>query len=221
MNKRYRLVVFDWEGTLSDALGPILHCVSTEAARLNFGTLDEQLARQSVDLGLVNALKKVFPHLTLTQHEQLLDAVQQTLLTKPMGIYLVPGAIELIEYLNGEEIFLAIASNKGQQSLQKAVQHAGLDVYFKVLRSGEQVEPKPSPAMLREILQEFAVEPKDALMIGDSLSDIEMAQSLGVDAIGVDFYKTRCNFKAAGAIEVFSDYGLLKDYLQVKQGKSS
>ena len=35
MDKRYRLVVFDWEGTLSDTLGQVLNCVALEARRLD------------------------------------------------------------------------------------------------------------------------------------------------------------------------------------------
>ena len=65
MGKPYRLVVFDWEGTLGDTLGQILNTVANEARRLQFGVLDEQLARQSVELGLVLAMKKTFPHVVI------------------------------------------------------------------------------------------------------------------------------------------------------------
>jgi len=37
MSNPYQLVVFDWEGTVSDTLGLILHTVSSEANRLGFG----------------------------------------------------------------------------------------------------------------------------------------------------------------------------------------
>lgn len=216
MSKRYRLVVFDWEGTLSDTLGQVLDCVAKEARRLDYGELDEELARQSVDLGLVNAIKKVFPHLTLIQYERLINAVQQSLMSRHSDVYLIPGAKDIVQRLHQDGIELAIATNKGQHSLLKALHTTGLDEYFKVTRSAGQTPPKPSPQMLQEILMVFSLPAHDALMIGDSVTDIEMANSLGMDAIGVNFYHQQSEpLLASGALNVFDDYRLIADYLHL------
>lgn len=218
MNKRYRLVVFDWEGTLSDTLGQVLNCVAVEARRLNFGELDDNVARQSVGLGLVKAIKKVFPHLTFDEHEQLLAAVQQSLMSRHSDVYLLPGAKEIVQRLHQNGIDLAIATNKGQQALVRALHITGLDAFIKITRSAGQTLPKPNPQMLQEILQVFDLSATDALMVGDSLSDIEMANSLGMDVVGVNFYHQQLDtLRTAGAIEVFDDYLLLADYLQLSK----
>ncbi|WP_028388309.1 HAD family hydrolase [Legionella fairfieldensis] len=214
MGRPYHLVVFDWEGTLGDTLGQILNTVATEARRLNFGELDEQLARQSVELGLVMAVKKVFPHLSEQQQEQLLLAVQQSLVARTADVYLIPGAREIAARLQQAGIDLAIASNKGQQSLQRVLHASELDHLFRVTRSAGQTSPKPCPQMLEEIMAEFGVNAQETLMVGDSVSDIEMAKSVGVDAIGVDFYhQQEAALRAAGAREVFDDYKQLAEYL--------
>ena len=58
--------------------------------------------------------------------------------------------------------------------------------------------------------------PSQTLMIGDSVSDIEMAKQLGVDAIGVDFYHQQAaNLRMTGALDVFDDYQELAKYLQL------
>lgn len=216
MNKRYRLVVFDWEGTLSDTLGQVLNCVANEARRLNYGELDEEVARNSVELGLVNAIKKVFPDLTILQYEHLINAVQQSLMSRHSDVYLIPGALEIVQRLYYDGIDLAIATNKGQHSLLKALATTGLDKYFKVTRSAGQTAPKPSPEMLEEILDMFSLSVEDALMIGDSQMDIEMARSIGMDAVGVNFYHQQADLLLnAGAIMVFDDYHLIADYLQL------
>lgn len=220
MSKRYRLVVFDWEGTLGDTLGQIFNTVATEAKKLQFGELDEQTARQAVGLGLVMAVKKVFPHLNESQLEQLLLAVHQSLHSRSAEVYLIPGARRIVERLSAEGINLAIASNKGQQSLQRALHLCELDLFFKVTRSAGIAPAKPCPQMLEEIIAEFDVEPAETLMVGDSVSDIEMAKSIGVDAIGVDFYhQQESSLRAAGAIEVFDDYLQLGKYLQLPDEK--
>lgn len=218
MNNTYQLVVFDWEGTIADTLGLILHTVAEEAHQLGFGELDPQLARKYVDLGLVQALKKVFPLLSNTQQEQLLQAVQNTMITRPSEVCLIPGAWDLIVQLHAANKDLAIATNKGQHSLQRALQATGLDAFFKITRSAGQVPAKPCPQMLSEIMEEFGQQPNSTLMIGDSATDMEMAASLNVTAIGVDFYHQQENaLKLAGAKAVFDDYTLLAQFLDLPQ----
>ncbi|KTD64511.1 HAD family hydrolase [Legionella spiritensis] len=220
MSKRYRLVIFDWEGTLGDTLGQILNNVAAEARRLDFGDMDEQLARQYVDLGLVKAVQKVFPHLSPKQHQELLFAVQQSVVARQAEVILLPGARRIIEYLHNHHVDMAIATNKGQQSLLRALQHSGLDRFFKVTRSAGQTAPKPSPQMLEEILVELAIPVEDALMVGDSVTDIEMANSIGMDAVGVDFYRQqRHALKNAGALDVFDDYEAFAKFMCLPEGK--
>ncbi|CEG58227.1 HAD family hydrolase [Legionella fallonii] len=214
MSNPYQLIVFDWEGTISDTLGLILHTVSSEANKLGFGELDPYVARKYVDLGLVQALRKTFPDLSNKQQDQLLQAVHQAMITRPSEICLIPGAREFIQRVQDAKMDIAIATNKGQQSLQRALQVAGLSELFKVTRSAGQTPPKPCPQMLEEIMEEFGRDPASTLMIGDSSSDMEMAKSINVTAIGVDFYhQQEAALKATGALAVFDDYQLLANFL--------
>ena len=123
MSNPYQLVVFDWEGTVSDTLGLILHTVSSEANRLGFGEVDPYEARKYVDLGLVQALRKTFPQLSGKQHDELLQAVHQAMISRPAEVCLIPGARKFIQQLHDAKIDIAIATNKGQHSLLRALQH--------------------------------------------------------------------------------------------------
>lgn len=216
MSNPYQLVVLDWEGTISDTLGPILNTVHTEARALGFGDLEFAQARQYVELGIVSALRKLFPNLSALQHEQLLQAVHISLHTHPAEVCLIPGALEFIERLHEAGLDIAIATNKGQHSLARAIQVSGLDKFIKVTRSAGQVAAKPAPQMLEEIMQEFGQNPSSTIMIGDSVVDMEMARSINVAAIGVDFYHQQGEaLKAAGALEVFDDYQQVARFLEL------
>lgn len=218
MSKSYQLVVFDWEGTISDTLGLIFHTVTNEAQRLGFGAIDPYEARKYVDLGLNQALRKLFPKLSLVQYENLVLAVQQTLISRPTDVPLIPGARELIQQLHTANIGLAIATNKGQHSLLRALQATGLDAFFKVTRSAGQTAAKPCPQMLEEIMDEFGQTPETTLMVGDSPTDIEMAKNINVTAVGVDFYhQNELALKDAGAVAVFDDFQLLAQFLKLPQ----
>lgn len=214
MINSYQLVVFDWEGTISDTLGLILHIVSSEASRLGFGEIDPYVARKYVDLGLVQALRKVFPNLSGKEHDQLYEAVQNAMISRPAEVCLIPGAREFIQQLHDAKIDIAIATNKGQHSLLRALQATGLEQLFRVTRSAGQSPAKPCPQMLEEIMDEFGCDRASTLMIGDSGTDMEMAKSINVTAIGVDFYhQQEAALKAAGALIVFDDYQLLANFL--------
>lgn len=216
MSNPYQLVVFDWEGTVSDTLGQILHTVAVEASSLGFGDVDHYQARQYVELGLVQALRKLFPYLTEIQHEQLLQAVQHAVVSRPTELCLIPGVREFIDRLQKANIDIAVATNKGQHALQRALQVTGLENTFKVTRSAGQVPAKPCPQMLEEIMATFGKDAATTLMIGDSVTDIDMARNIQVAAIGVDFYhQQESALLAAGALAVFDDYKLLADFLEL------
>ncbi len=218
MGKSYRLVVFDWEGTLGDTLGQVLNTLAVEARHLHLGEVDEGLARHYLMFGLLVAIKKIFPRLAEEQHRQLLQVVQQSLALRPVDNYLLPGAKCIIQRIKKAGIDLAVATNKGQHSLQRTMQACGLDELFTVTRSAGQVPAKPCPQMLEEIMEVCGATTSDTIMIGDSISDIEMALSVGVDAVGVNFYhqdEQERELLAAGALQVFDNYQELACYLQL------
>ena len=216
MKTSYRLVVFDWEGTLGDTLGHVLNALAVQAARLQFGELNEQLARQHVVLGLAMTVKKSFPDLSIHQHEQLLCAVQESLASTHSDVFLFPGVMEIVQGLHDAGVKLAIATNKGPQSLQRVLQASGLDKFFKVTRAAGQAPAKPCPQMLEEIMEEFGVLAADTLMVGDSVADIDMASQINVDAIGMDFYhQQKAGLLEAGALIVFDNYSQLTQHLEL------
>lgn len=215
----YELVVFDWEGTIADTLGVILNTISSEAIALGFGELDLTQARQFASLGLIGAVKKLFPSLSTYQQEELLHAVQTAMISRHAEVSLIPGVQQFIQKLIKKNIHIAIATNKGHQSLLKALQATELDGVFKVTRSAGQVPAKPCPQMLEEIMAEFGQTPETTVMIGDSVSDMEMARDIHVSAIGVDFYHLQEDaLLEAGALAVFDDYTHLAEYLNLPKG---
>ncbi len=217
MKKQYDLVVFDWEGTIvEDALGHIVTVITHEAKRFHLGAVDKLLARRYITQGLTSAIRQLFPHLTLHQYEQFIEAVQDSISHSFAEMSVVEDAESTIRLMHVGGIKLAIATNKGYQSLLRALHQSGLSAYFKVIRSASQVPAKPCPQMLAEIIQESGVMASRTLMIGDSVSDIEMAMALDVDAIGMDFYHVwQDEFFAAGAIQVFDSYQHLVEYLNL------
>jgi len=207
MAKPYALVVFDWEGTLGDTLGLILNVVGTVAEELGLEKPEPETAMACAGYGLVNALRKLYPELTEQEQQTLLNQVQTTLMKRHDEVFLFPGALAMIKNLHAQGIDLAIATNKGEKSLQRALQQTGLSPYFSVTRSAGQAAAKPDPEMLQQILEVSGHKAEEALMVGDSTSDIEMAGYVQMDAIALDFYHQQNEaLQAKGALAVFDNY---------------
>lgn len=216
MTKPYQLVVFDWEGTLGeDSLSAIISVLSTVAERLHLGSFDLLLARQVITHGLATAIKKLFPLTSMHQREELLRDTQKGMILEASDVRLMPGALNIVRWLYDEGVFLAIATNKGHQGLMRALKFSGLNEFFQVTRSASQVPAKPCPQMLEEIIDVFGVTREQTVMIGDTPTDMSMATSINVDAIGMDFFHSEAvDLYDAGALHVFNDYQQLQDLLR-------
>lgn len=207
MIKPYDLVVFDWEGTLGDTLGQILNAFAYEASRLKLPDFDMELGRKYIVLGPVVAVRKLFPHLPTHEQSDLLQAAQLAMISNTAEVCLMSGAYEILQTIKQAGMQLAIATNKGPQSLARDIAAAQLDGLFDVTRAAGQAPAKPCPQMLEEIMKECGVSPERTLMVGDSTSDIEMAINAGVVAIGVDFYhQNEVLLRSSGAQEVIDDF---------------
>nr|MDJ0806528.1 HAD-IA family hydrolase [Gammaproteobacteria bacterium] len=97
------------------------------------------------------------------------------------------GAREVIQDLAATGYLLAVATGKGRTGLNMVLEHTGLSVFFHATRCADETFSKPHPAMLEEILDELGVFPEEALMIGDTEYDLQMAANAGVASLGVTY----------------------------------
>jgi phosphoglycolate phosphatase len=133
---------------------------------------------------------------------------------------MIPGSRLFLERLNQSGIKLAIATNKRDSSLQKDLQYFELMDLFEVTRSANQTALKPDPRMLEEILLATETPCVNALMIGDSESDMAMAKAVNVEAIGIDLSgHYEASLRLAGASKVFRDYDTLMAFFFQENNK--
>jgi phosphoglycolate phosphatase len=195
---RYRLVVFDWDGTIIDSASTIAECIRDAAADLGLvvPTLDQ--ARHVIGLGLQDALRGAVPDLPAERTPQFVERYREHFRAREERMGLFPGMRELIEQLSASRA-LGIATGKSRRGLDRALEAAGLRPYFRASRCADETHPKPHPAMLREVMEELGVSAGQALMVGDTSHDMEMARAAGVDALAVTYgAHTESGLRACG-----------------------
>jgi phosphoglycolate phosphatase len=188
MTHPYRLVVFDWEGTIADPLGALVNFLWLEANQQGWAAFSQSQVRHHLLMGLPSAVKILFGGLSEPQMHAMIERAERMVSHERHKVFLFAGIKSLLHHLKMNKIDCALASNKSQTSLQNALKTSELDVYFPVYRCAGALPAKPNPQMLSEILNVYQVCPSESVMIGDSFADIEMARALNVDAIAVDWY---------------------------------
>ena len=97
----------------------------------------------------------------------------------------VPELAETLRWIRERSRFTALATNRGS-TVPQLLEHFGLDVHFDLVVGTHHVaRPKPAPDMLLHCLEHFALDPADAVYVGDSPTDREAAHAAGIDFIAV------------------------------------
>ena len=184
---RYSLIVFDWDGTLLDSAGGIVECIQEAARDLGLPVPARATASHVIGLGLHESLRTAVPTLPEDQYREFAEAYRRHFLARQGSMALFPGVRELLQDLNAAGYRLAVATGKSRRGLEHALESTALRRYFAASRCGDETNPKPDPAMLLELMEQLAAAPGQALMIGDTSHDLEMARSAGVDAVAVTY----------------------------------
>ena len=202
-----RLVVFDCDGTLVDGQAAI--CQTMEAAFASTGLVApaRNMVRRMVGLSLPYALRELAPDASDEQRHAVVEAYKTGFrdlrLSGALREPLYDGIAGLIDELSGEGWQLAVATGKSDRGLHACLDTHGIRHRFVSLQTADRHPSKPHPAMLEAALFEAAVQPGDAVMIGDTSFDMEMAVAAGVRAIGVAWgYHEAHELRAAGAVAV-------------------
>lgn len=183
---RYRLVVFDWDGTVIDSPAAIAECMQAASRDLGLAVPELERATHVIGLGLYDAMRIVAPGLPGERYPEFVAAYRRHFLAREDAMRPFAGMQALLERLS-ESRSLAIATGKSRRGLERALDASGVRALFAASRCADETSPKPHPAMLLELMQELSVEPSSVLMVGDTSHDMEMARAAGVDGVAVSY----------------------------------
>jgi|SRR5690554_3178431 len=181
-----KAAIFDWDGTVVDSVEHIVDCLHHASGTIGFPQLERPTYRNIIGLGLVEALRELYPDITSEQMAAMREAYSgHFMATSANHQRVFEGMTEILEGLHLNQRHCAVATGKSRRGLDLALKASQLAPWFHVTRCADETRSKPDPAMLMEILHHFRLEPHEAVMIGDTSYDMQMAASIGMPAIGV------------------------------------
>ena len=213
-----RLAVFDCDGTLVDGQASICEAMELAFIECDLPPPERGVIRRSVGLSLPQAVRRLAPEAEETTIGALVeaykrgfrDARESGTLAQP----LFPGIAEALDALRARDWLLAVATGMSRRGLVHCLEANGVSDRFLSLQTADRHPSKPHPAMLEAALAAALADPSEAVMIGDTRYDMEMARSIGVRAIGVEWgYHGADELRAAGAEWVAASPAELAGYL--------
>ena len=188
MNHEAKLIVFDWDGTLMDSAAHIVTCLQNAITELSLPPRSDEEIKNIIGLGLREALLALYPQATDKELAALVDRYREHFFdqqTDPCELF--SGARALIQELNAKEYFLAIATGKGRNGLDKVLKETGLGEFFPITRCADESHSKPHPQMMLDIIDYYGIEADDAIMVGDTEYDLQMANNAQSHSVAVTY----------------------------------
>jgi len=189
-----KMVLIDVDGTLVDSVPDLAYCVDEMMKRLDMPVRGEANVRNWVGNGVERLVRRALTN-------SLDDEPDEALFAKAYPIFLdlyadntskrsilYPGVKEGVAFLKSAGYRLGCVTNKAAQFTEPLLKDLGVYDNFSIVISGDTLpQKKPDPAPLLHAAEFFGVSPKDAMMLGDSVSDVKAARAAGFQIICMSY----------------------------------
>jgi phosphoglycolate phosphatase len=190
-----KLVIFDLDGTLIDSRLDLVHSVNAALRHIGRAELPDDVIASYVGDGAPILIQRALGG----------EAVDEALIRKGLEFFLAyyrahkldhttvyPGIQEALAAIrssaNGTPRQMAVLSNKPVHPSRAIVEALGLGQFFTQVYGGNSfATKKPDPEGARRLLEESGVSAEQAVIIGDSHTDIETGRNAGLYTIGVTY----------------------------------
>ncbi|NNA03443.1 HAD-IA family hydrolase [Pseudomonas lundensis] len=188
MSSEYKLLIFDWDGTLADSIGRIVTSMQEAARRAGRAERDDEAIKGIIGLGLPEAILTLYPDMAAEQVIAFRQHYANTYIAldaEPSPLFV--GVVESLEAFHAQGYRLAVATGKARRGLDRVLKAHGWERFFDVTRAADETASKPDPLMLNQILAHCDMRPEQALMVGDASFDLLMARNAGIDSVAVSY----------------------------------
>lgn len=180
------LIIFDWDGTLMDSIGLIVESMHVAGEAHGFQTTDKAV-KDIIGLSLMNGIEILYPQASGKQKLAIQQSYADYYIPNSHRTPFFPPIEVMLQTLQSQGKSLAVATGKKRKGLDRVLDASESHHYFVMTRCADEAGSKPDPQMLLDILDYTQQQISDAVFIGDSIYDIQMATQLGMTSIAVNY----------------------------------
>ena len=180
-------VIFDFDGTLANTQKATMMTFVQVLGKLGMAVEEQSLCEEMTALSVAEMFRSVGLSKDLVPTAcECYKALYQIL--SPQWASLFPGVKQILETLDAWGLSLAIATNESRDNLDNLLSAFGIANLFKTSCCADEVtRSKPFPDMGIKILEHMNAHPSRTLMVGDSVFDMAMGNTLGLHTCAVGY----------------------------------
>jgi len=189
-----QLVLIDLDGTLVDSVPDLSHAVDAMMDDLGLPQRGDQKVRNWVGNGVVRLVKRALTEDLHAEPDTVLFDEAYPIFLKHYaaanGQYsqLYPGVLDGLEYLEKKGCHIGCVTNKAEDFTRPLLKTLRILDKFGVVVSGDTLpQKKPEPEPLLHAAKHFGVAAEQALMVGDSMHDVQAARAAGFAVVAVSY----------------------------------
>lgn len=187
------IVVFDLDGTLVDTAPDLLDSLNRCLDTVGLKRADPAELRRFIGFGARVMIERAFEAHGKALGDGQLDRLYAIFIKDYTGgipgkSAPYPGVVAALDRLSASGYRLAVCTNKLEQMSRKLLAGLGIGERFAAI-CGQDTFPyrKPDPRHLFDTIEAAGGDVEQALMIGDSRTDIDTAKAAGIPVVAVDF----------------------------------
>ena len=194
MNKNFKCIIFDLDGTLIDSGPDLANSLNYVLKKQGFKDVNQSILGSLIGGGAEMMIRKGFEHIEAKIDEKKIETYISQFLeyyynncTNQTKLY--EGVENTLKYLKKVNIKVCLCTNKRQYLTNKIMKEFNFEHYFDfVLGSSKELQMKPSVQMLEFCLKKLKINSSEqCVMIGDSDNDILPANKLNMTSIYVKY----------------------------------
>lgn len=210
-----KILILDFDGTLGDTVGVIVQTMQATIRELGLPARTDKECASMIGLRLIDIPPVLFPECNLdgefyAQTYRRLFHIYNT----AGAVELYPNVIETLTELKNRGLVLTIASSRSKASLTNYIKDLGIEALISyVLGADDVVEGKPNPESVNRTLEKFGFKPEEAIVVGDTVFDVDMGKNAGTKTCGVT-YGNGSRESISAADWVIDDFGHLLEIVK-------
>lgn len=213
---KYKLVIFDMDGTILDTLEDLMLSTNYIMDQYGYPTHTLLEIKSYVGNGIYKLIERAAPKgVSKERIDEMFIAFKKHYNlhckdhTKPYD-----GIIELIKNLKNKGCKVAVVSNKAHEAVLQLSNEYFNRLFDISIGEREGIEKKPSPDSVNEVMKIFQMDKDETIYIGDSEVDIQTANNAGINHIIVNWGFREYDFlKENGAHIIVSSTKEIEDII--------
>ena len=215
MKTRFELIIFDWDGTLSDSVGLITDLMIQSFLLHNVSPPSRMEVADILGIKLSEAFKILLKEKDQNASELIFNSYIDLYNQSSNKVKLFDGVELGIKELHRYGYKIAIATGGGRNYLDSCLAQTSIKDFINVTKTSDDCFSKPHPQMCNEILNEFIIEPEKSIVIGDSIHDLQMAKNAGISSLAVTYgAHKQDSLSVYDALDYMDDANMVFDWIR-------